>query len=85
MTIDKMLNAASQDITARAEAGQKDSREIALLLDCYQGYMELLDEIDGQIFDGAMDWGNGVTVKVEGKTIRFDNINQVAEWMTNGL
>jgi len=30
-----------------------------------------------------MEWDDTVTVKVDGKTIKFDNIEQVAEWLTN--
>lgn len=84
MFIDKELQEISADVTRRAEIGQSSQREIAMLLECWQLYCDKLEELEEKILTEGLNWDDSVTVKVDGKTIRFDNIEQVAEWITNG-
>jgi hypothetical protein len=83
MSFEEMLQQASARVSERAERGEAGSREISALLDCYQSYNDLWERIEEKIFDGKMEWDDTVTVKVDGKTVKFDNIEQVAEWLTN--
>jgi len=83
MNIELELKAVSERVTQRAEAGQVSAREIAALLECYHSYTDLWERLEETIFDGRMEWNDAVTVKVDGKTIKFDDIDQVAEWLTN--
>lgn len=55
-------------------------RDIAVLSERYQQYIDYLDEL----LDSEINIDVSVTVRIDGKqTIKFKNIEDVAEWITN--
>lgn len=83
--IDKAVYAAAQRIFDRAEKGLASQREIALGLEAMQLYIDHWEALEEKIFNGQMEWDDTVTIKVNGQAVRFQNIDQVAEFLTNGL
>jgi len=81
--IEKELKQITANILARAERGQATQREIAEVLEAWAKLDDYYTDIQEKCFDGMFE--DGITVKVDGTTIKFDNSESLAEWMSNGL
>lgn len=56
------------------------ARDMARAVELSQQYLDLLDEmIDGDLTPCPAD----VTVRVDGQTVRFSSIDEVAQWLTS--
>ncbi len=54
-----------------------DPRSRAVLIEAYQRYTEYLDEVK----DIPVRWDTSVTIKVGGKTLRFPNMEVMADFL----
>jgi hypothetical protein len=57
-----------------------DSKTLALIVDMNQLYIEYLDELETAPLETKF---GEVTVKVDGKTIRFRNVEDFSSWITS--
>lgn len=62
--------------TAESERGRAQALELLT------GLTEYYDEIQDAIHDGKVEFDTSITVKVDGKTIKFKSIDEVSEWLT---
>jgi len=83
MTIETELKAVTADVMARAENGEASQREIAEVLEAWAQLDDYYTAIQDKCFDGG--FSDSVTVRTEGTKIKFDNLDTLVEWMTNGL
>jgi hypothetical protein len=83
--IDKEVYAVAQRIFERAEQGLASQKEIALGLETMQAYVDHWEALEEKILNGEMKWDDTVTIKIDGQAVRFQNIEQVAEFLTDGL
>jgi predicted RNA-binding protein Jag len=56
-----------------------DKKSLALAVDAAQRYYEYLDELE----ISPLDIDTNISVQVEGKTIRFQNVEEIASWITS--
>lgn len=77
----------SDEIADRAiqilQEGKFNGRIIAEVIELNQRSIDIYDEIIEICDNGQLD--ESVTVGIEGKKIKFKDIDQVAEFLTNGL
>ena len=58
-----------------------NGKELAVVIEMYQKYIEYLDELE----TAPITIDTTVTVKVDGKTIRFNNEEDMSSWITSLL
>lgn len=61
-----------------------DMKQLAMAQEAMANLMDYYEEIQNAARDGLINTDFSVTVCVDGKKIKFPNIESVAEWMTNG-
>ena len=67
-----------QSVNANEYATEKEKAQAAELL---AGLMDYYQDIQAAIMDGRICMDSSVTVQVDGKQIKFPNIDKVAEWL----
>lgn len=92
MTIEQQIRKQTDTIGERAAALEcrvassgLTGRDIAELLELYALQDDVYEEIQQACFDHTLNLSEEVYVKVDGKTIKFQNISDTAEWIANGL
>lgn len=83
MNIEKQIKGHAAQTIQLFDAGQVGQREVAEALELLAQLNDYYTELQESIEDGSLKSDYSVTVKAEGNTIKFSNIDQVAEWMTN--
>lgn len=82
--IEQELKDITSAIMKRAEMGQATQREIAEVLEAWAKLDDLYTDIqDRCMLDGMFT--DGVTAKIDGVTVKFENTDGLAEWLSNGL
>lgn len=84
MSLEQQVNEFASSVIQQYEAGQAGQREIAQALELIAKLDDYYSEIQESILNNGLKEDCFVVVKTEGKVIKFSNIDQVAEWMTNG-
>lgn len=70
------IRRAVAELKRRNDAGETVTpRDMAMLQEYQTRYIELLEELETAPVD------NGVTVTINGKTIRFDDTDNMANWI----
>ncbi len=64
------------------ETGKPDPRVLALAVECYQVYIEYLDELEDSMLPSPPQ---SITVQVQGQTIQFKDSGDLASWITSTL
>ncbi len=82
--IDTELKEITSNVVKAAEEGKVSQREIAQVLDAWAQLTDYYSEIQERCFEGGM-FLDGVIVKVDGATVKFDNVEALAEWMSHDL
>lgn len=92
MTIEQQIRKQNDTIGERAAALEErvaanglTGRDIAELLELYALQEDVYESIQQACFDHTLNLNEEVLVKVDGKVIKFQNISDTAEWITNGL
>ena len=81
MNIEQEVYAFVRSIQVKEKATPK---EIAMAQEALARLDDYYDEIQRAAEEGRLCHDFSVTVRTEGKTIKFQNIDSVAEWLTNG-
>ena len=76
--IQNTINHINALVEAMNDTGKPDPRVLAVAREANQRYMEYLDALLDNICIST-----AVTVRVDGQTIQFENIEQVAQWITS--
>jgi hypothetical protein len=76
------VQAIAENQRRRAYQPEAGANSIAVIVEDYQRYMEYLDELET---DPLGKFDMGVTVKVDGQTIRFKNDEDFANWIAENL
>lgn len=84
MSLEQQVNDFAAETIRNFEAGQAGQREVAQALELIAQLDDYYSEIQESIMNKGLTEDYSVIVKTEGKAIKFSNIDQVAEWMTNG-
>ena len=81
--IEQELKDITSAIMKRAEMGQATQREIAEVLEAWAKLDDLYTDIqDRCMLDGMF---SGITAKVDGVVVKFEDMDGFAEWLSNGL
>lgn len=80
MNLEKEIYDFAHCVHMNEHATEKEKAIAAELLASLHDYYE---EIQNAAMDGRITTDYTVTVKVDGQQIKFQNIEKVAEWMTN--
>ncbi len=83
MSLESEIHEFISDVTVRATNGEAHPREIAMARELKSRLDDYYDEIRQAIDEGRVTFDASVTVQVDGKRIKFKNIDGVAEWITN--
>lgn len=84
MSLEQQVNDFTAEVIRNYEAGKAGQREVAQALELIAQLDDYYSEIQESILNNGLKEDYSVIVKTEGKAIKFSNIDQVAEWMTNG-
>lgn len=84
MSLEQQINEFSSAVIQAYENGEAGQRELAQALELIAQLDDYYSGIQEHILENGLSEDYSVTVKAEGKVIKFSNIDQVAEWMTNG-
>jgi hypothetical protein len=76
--IAEIIGAINDTVRRMLDAGKPDPLVLAVAIEANQQYYEYLDEL----IDGVETCAS-VTVQVDGRTIRFPDIESVAQWITS--
>jgi hypothetical protein len=83
MTLESEVWDFIHDVAERAERGAADQREIAQALELKASIEEYYEEIQTAIHEKRIDFTESVVVRCNGQTIKFPNIEGVAQWIIN--
>lgn len=83
MNIEQAVRDFARQVIAQGENKEATQKGIAQALELHASLDDYYDEIQQAILDGMVKFDQSVTIKVDGKTIKFQGIEGVAEWITN--
>lgn len=75
--IQQLVEDVNKDIYILRESGQLEKRVLAVGIEMNQRFIEYLDELE----ISPLHIQNGVDVDVDGKIIRFKNMDDFSEWV----
>jgi hypothetical protein len=81
MSIQQIVNEANQILARAQQAGQLSKRVLAVGIEINQRYSEYLEQLE----TADLHIQTGITVTVDGKTIRFQNDNDFSEWLAENI
>lgn len=83
---DRFISIADRaaDLEKRITENGTTSRDLAELVELFQMTDDTYAEIQDAFLEGRLKHNETVTVSVEGTTLKFKNIDDVAEWLANG-
>jgi len=79
MNIQQTVEEGNASIRAMMAAGDADPRALAIAVEMNQLYCDYLDSL----LDSDLSVDIAVTVKVDGKCVKFRNIGDVSSWLTS--
>lgn len=80
--IEYIVKEANALLGQAVDAGTADARMVATVQEINQRYIDYLDELSDHIARHGIA-NDGIIVKVDGASIKFKTIEDVAEWMTS--
>lgn len=81
MNLEQMVFDFSQKVIQQGEAREATQKGIAQALELHASLDDYYDEIQRAILEGNVKFDQ--TIKVDGKTIKFQDIEGVAQWITS--
>lgn len=83
MNLEQMVFDFSQKVIQQGETREATQKGIAQALELHASLDDYYDEIQRAILEGNVKFDQSVTIKVDGKTIKFQDIEGVAQWITS--
>ena len=77
--MESILEIVSLLVYRMAETGKVDPRVLALAIECYQLYIDYLDDLETAIHIEPQS----IVVKVQDQTIKFKDTGDTASWITS--